>query len=62
MMDVEPAWDDELNAWYADEHLPRLLEVPGMAELAIESFFPADEQTAAVLRATWADEDDGAVR
>jgi len=33
-----------------------------MAELAIESFFPADEQTAAVLRATWADEDDGAVR
>jgi hypothetical protein len=30
MMDVEPAWDDELNAWYAEEHLPRLLEVPGM--------------------------------
>ena len=30
MMDVEPDWDDELNAWYADEHLPRLLEVPGM--------------------------------
>jgi hypothetical protein len=30
MMDVEPAYDDELNAWYAEEHLPRLLEVPGM--------------------------------
>ncbi len=29
-----------------------------MAELAIESFFPADEQTAAVLRATWADDDE----
>ena len=32
-----------------------------IAELAIESFFPADEQTAAVLRTTWADEDQGAV-
>jgi hypothetical protein len=30
MMDVEPEWDDELNAWYAEEHLPRLLGVPGM--------------------------------
>jgi hypothetical protein len=30
MMDVEHAWDDELNAWYAEEHLPGLLEVPGM--------------------------------
>jgi hypothetical protein len=30
MMDVEPAWDAELNAWYAEEHLPALLEVPGM--------------------------------
>lgn len=30
MMDVEPGWDDELNAWYAEEHLPRLLGVPGM--------------------------------
>jgi hypothetical protein len=31
-----------------------------MAELAIESFFPADEQTAAVLRAAWTHEDDEA--
>ena len=40
MMDVEPAWDDELNAWYAEEHLPRLLEVPGM--LAARRFVDAD--------------------
>ena len=39
MMDVDPAWDDELNAWYADEHLPRLLEVPGM--LAARRFVDA---------------------
>jgi hypothetical protein len=30
MMDVEPKWDAELNAWYAEEHLPSLVEVPGM--------------------------------
>jgi hypothetical protein len=39
MMDVDPAWDDELNAWYAEEHLPRLLEVPGM--LAARRFVDA---------------------
>jgi hypothetical protein len=30
MMDVEPEWDAELNAWYAEEHLPSLVGVPGM--------------------------------
>jgi hypothetical protein len=39
MMDVEPEWDDELNSWYAEEHLPRLLEVPGM--LAARRFVDA---------------------
>src|SRR4029079_14016213 len=39
MMDVEPPWDDELNAWSAEEPLPRLLEVPGM--LAARRFVDA---------------------
>jgi antibiotic biosynthesis monooxygenase (ABM) superfamily enzyme len=26
---VEPDWDDELNRWYDEEHLPNLLRVPG---------------------------------
>jgi hypothetical protein len=29
MMDVEPAWELEFNAWYNDEHLVSLLAVPG---------------------------------
>jgi hypothetical protein len=43
MMDVEPAYDDELNAWYAEEHLPRLLEVPGMlaGRRFVDSRWPA---------------------
>src|SRR6476646_7328727 len=28
-MDVEPAWEDELNRWYDEEHVPNLLKVPG---------------------------------
>jgi hypothetical protein len=28
-MDVDPAWEDELNRWYDQEHLPALLAVPG---------------------------------
>ena len=45
MMDVDPAWDDELNAWYADEHLPRLLEVPGMlaARRFVDAHWPIEE-------------------
>jgi hypothetical protein len=27
--DVADGWDDELNAWYRDEHLPGLAGVPG---------------------------------
>jgi hypothetical protein len=44
MMDVDPAWDDELNAWYADEHLPRLLEVPGMlaGRRFVDAHWPVD--------------------
>jgi hypothetical protein len=43
MMDVEPDLDDELNAWYAEEHLPRLLEVPGMlaARRFVDAHWPA---------------------
>jgi hypothetical protein len=26
---VEPEWEDELNRWYDEEHLPNLLRVPG---------------------------------
>jgi hypothetical protein len=29
MMDVEPAWELEFNAWYDEEHLPSLVAVPG---------------------------------
>jgi len=28
-MDIEPAHAEEFNRWYDEEHLPRLLEVPG---------------------------------
>ena len=28
--DVEPAPEDEVNAWYATEHMPRLAAVPGV--------------------------------
>lgn len=28
--DVEPGHEEELNAWYADEHIPRLAAVPGV--------------------------------
>lgn len=43
MMDVEPDFDDELNAWYTEEHLPRLLEVPGMlaARRFVDAHWPA---------------------
>lgn len=27
--DVTPGWEDELNNWYAQEHLPGLASVPG---------------------------------
>ena len=27
--DVEPAWEDEFNRWYEEEHVPALLGVPG---------------------------------
>jgi hypothetical protein len=49
MMDVEPAWDDELNAWYSEEHLPRLLEVPGMlaARRFVDAHWPATGRAAA---------------
>lgn len=29
-MDVEPGMEDELARWYADEHLPARLAVPGV--------------------------------
>lgn len=29
-MDVDPATELEFNAWYNDEHLPALLQVPGV--------------------------------
>jgi hypothetical protein len=47
MMDVEPEWDDELNAWYAEEHLPRLLEVSGMlaARRFVDAHWPAASST-----------------
>lgn len=28
--DIEPAVEDEFNAWYDEEHIPELLAVPGM--------------------------------
>jgi hypothetical protein len=49
MMDVEAAWDGELNAWYAEEHLPRLLEVPGMlaGRRFVDANWPATGASAA---------------
>jgi hypothetical protein len=29
MMDIEPAWEMDFNAWYNEEHLPSLVAVPG---------------------------------
>jgi hypothetical protein len=29
-MDVEPATESVFNAWYNDEHIPALLQVPGV--------------------------------
>jgi hypothetical protein len=29
-MDVDPATESAFNAWYNDEHLPALLQVPGV--------------------------------
>jgi hypothetical protein len=41
--DVEPAQEDELNAWYATEHMPRLASVPGVTAarryLALDAAF-----------------------
>jgi hypothetical protein len=28
-VDVEPEWEDEVNRWYNEEHIPNLLSVPG---------------------------------
>src|SRR4051794_10510348 len=28
-MDVDPTYEDEFNRWYNEEHIGRLLEVPG---------------------------------
>ncbi len=33
MMDIEPAWELEFNAWYDEEHLLRLLAVPGFVSV-----------------------------
>lgn len=27
--EVDPAWEDEFNRWYDEEHVPALLSVPG---------------------------------
>jgi hypothetical protein len=44
MMDVEPAWELEFNAWYNEEHLISLLAVPGFisARRFADVQWPAD--------------------
>lgn len=32
--DVEPGWEEELNTWYRDEHMPGLAAVPGNVQCA----------------------------
>jgi vacuolar-type H+-ATPase subunit F/Vma7 len=39
-MEIEPAFEDEVNRWYAEEHLPALLGVPGY--LKAERFVAVD--------------------
>jgi hypothetical protein len=41
--DVAPEHGAELNAWYAEEHLPRLAAVPGV--LSARRFMAADPAT-----------------
>ncbi|MXP65107.1 hypothetical protein E0493_17310 [Roseomonas sp. M0104] len=41
--DVEPGREEELNAWYADEHIPRLAAVPGV--LSARRFLALDAGT-----------------
>ncbi|HWL81960.1 MAG TPA: hypothetical protein VNR89_13505 [Roseomonas sp.] len=41
--DVEPGREEELNAWYADEHIPRLAAVPGV--LSARRFVALDAGT-----------------
>ena len=31
-IEPEPGYEDELNAWYAEEHIGRLLKVPGFRQ------------------------------
>jgi hypothetical protein len=39
-VDPEPEWEDEINRWYNEEHIPNLLKVPGYVDatryLAVE--------------------------
>ncbi len=39
-MEVEPDWEDELNQWYLEEHIPALMDVPGY--LKSERFVATD--------------------
>ena len=39
-MEVEAAWEDELNRWYREEHIPALMGVPGY--LKSERFVATD--------------------
>ena len=32
--DIEPGWEEELNTWYRDEHMPGLAAVPGNVQCA----------------------------
>ena len=43
MMDIEPAWELEFNAWYDEEHLDRLLAVPGFISVRrfVDAQWPA---------------------
>ncbi|MDJ0389142.1 hypothetical protein QMO56_13550 [Roseomonas sp. E05] len=41
--DAEPGREEELNAWYADEHIPRLAAVPGV--LSARRFVALDAGT-----------------
>jgi hypothetical protein len=49
MMDVDPAWELEFNAWYNEEHLVRLLGVPGFmsARRFVDARWPAADPQAA---------------
>ena len=53
MMDIEPAWELEFNRWYDEEHLARLLAVPGFLSVRrfVDSQWPSGDAGSAAAGA-----------